>query len=276
VADAIMSVAASTDKQLTIAGETVNTAEKMSVETEQFAAEANIIASTSDQTAQAAERGGNAVKTAINQMSSIQNTVETLAKEITGLGVRSKEIGHIIEAISNIAGQTNLLALNAAIEAARAGEQGLGFAVVAEEVRKLAEQSQEAAKQISEIIGAIQNDTAKAVSAMEAGTREVKTGSELVNNAGNAFEEIEKLIEKNTTQAKGMIKAIQQIAQSSQKIVAGAQEVYNLSKENSNQTQSVSAATEEQMASMQEIAADINTLTIQAEELQALAKKFVV
>ena len=97
-------------------------------------------------------------------MANIEKTVANSVAVVTKLGERSKEIGQIVENISGIAGQTNLLALNAAIEAARAGEQGRSFAVVAEEVRKLAEQSQEAAKQIANLIGEIQGDTDKALS----------------------------------------------------------------------------------------------------------------
>ncbi|MCL2010400.1 MAG: methyl-accepting chemotaxis protein, partial [Synergistaceae bacterium] len=186
VATSATSVSQSAETQLSIAGGAVSALEKFTTEIEQVIASANIVGSTSGQTAQAADKGGKAVETAVKQMTSIQHTVESLAKEITSLSMRSNEIGQIVETISGLAGQTNLLALNAAIEAARAGEQGRGFAVVAEEVRKLAEQSQEATKQISSLIDAIQNDTANAVQAMQAGTKEVETGSELVGNAGGA------------------------------------------------------------------------------------------
>ncbi|MDR1702290.1 MAG: methyl-accepting chemotaxis protein [Sporomusaceae bacterium] len=276
VATSVMSVSQGADRTLNIVGEAVTAVVKMSAEAQEATANANTVAATSDKTAQAAESGGKAVETAIRQMASIQNTVETLAKEITGLGVRSNEIGQIVETISGIAGQTNLLALNAAIEAARAGEQGRGFAVVAEEVRKLAEQSQEAAKQISDLIGAIQRDTSNAVQAMEAGTREVKTGAELVDNAGIAFREITTLIGQTSIQVRSISDAIHEIAQSSENVLAGAQETQKLSKDTSDQTQSVSAATEEQLASMQEIASSSQALAKRAEELQAVVQKFAI
>lgn len=146
------------------------------------------------------------------------------------MGERSKEIGQIVDTISGIAGQTNLLALNAAIEAARAGEQGRGFAVVAEEVRKLAEQSQEAAKKIAELIGEIQGDTDKAVIAMNEGTREVKTGAEVVNVAGAAFREIAEMVTQVSGQVKEISAALQQMASGSRQVASSVKKIDELSR----------------------------------------------
>ena len=179
-----------------------------------------------------------------------------------------------MDTIAGIAGQTNLLALNAAIEAARAGEQGRGFAVVAEEVRKLAEQSQEAAKKIAELIGEIQGDTDKAVVAMNDGTREVKTGAEVVNAAGVAFQEISGLVTQVSSQVKEISAAIQQMASGSQQIVDSVKRIDGLSKTSAGEAQSVSAATEEQLASMEEIAGSSEALSKLAQDLQAAVAKF--
>jgi methyl-accepting chemotaxis protein len=187
IATSITDVAAGATEQMSAANETSAVVQQMSAGIQQMAASANQVAAQSSQAADKAKDGGAAVEKAVSQMAQIENTVNNSAAVVAKLGERSKEIGQIVDTISGIAGQTNLLALNAAIEAARAGEQGRGFAVVAEEVRKLAEQSQEAAKKIAELIGEIQGDTDKAVVAMNDGTREVKTGAEVVNAAGIAF-----------------------------------------------------------------------------------------
>ncbi len=212
----------------------------------------------------------------MSQMASIEKTVSSSAQVVTKLGERSKEIGQIVDTISGIAGQTNLLALNAAIEAARAGEQGRGFAVVAEEVRKLAEQSQEAAKEIAILISEIQSETDKAVVAMSDGTREVKVGAEVVNSAGQSFKEIVLLVNEESAQIKEISAAIQQMAAGSQQIVASAHDIDRISKDAAAQTQTVSAATEEQSASMEEIAASSQALAKMAEELQTAVRKFTI
>lgn len=276
VAQSITSVAQGAEKQLVAVNETVAIVEQLSAGIQQIAANTNIVAASSDQTARAATNGGEAVNSAITQMHAIETTVEHSAQVVAKLGDRSKEIGQIVNTISGIAGQTNLLALNAAIEAARAGEQGRGFAVVAEEVRKLAEQSQEAAKQIATLISEIQDDTGKAVIAMEAGTREVKVGTEVVNSTGKTFKEIVVLIEQMSSEIREISAAIQQMASGSQQIVTAVREIDTVSKETSSQTQSVSAATEEQSASMQEVAASSEALAKMSEELQGAIKRFTL
>ena len=276
VAATISEVASGAVKQATAVDSTASVVEQMSAGIQQVAANANAVSGMADKTTSAANQGDKAVDAAMNQMKSIEKSVSSSAQVVTKLGERSKEIGQIVDAISGIAGQTNLLALNAAIEAARAGEQGRGFAVVAEEVRKLAEQSQEAAKQIASLISEIQTETESAVVAMNDGTREVKVGSEVVNTAGQAFKEIVSLIGEVSSQIREISAAIQQMASGSQQIVASVRDIDRISKEAAGQTQTVSAATEEQSASMEEIAASSQALAKMAEELQNAVRKFRV
>ncbi len=209
IATSITDVAQGASEQMNAANETTAVVEQMSAGIQQIAAKANQVAVQSAQAAEKAKDGDKAVEQAVLKMNQIETTVTTSAQVVAKLGERSKEIGQIVDTISGIAGQTNLLALNAAIEAARAGEQGRGFAVVAEEVRKLAEQSQVAAEKIAGLIGEIQGDTDKAVVAMDNGTQEVRTGSEVVNTAGAAFREIANLVTEVSGQVKEISAAMQ-------------------------------------------------------------------
>jgi len=230
----------------------------------------------SSQATNKASLGEDTVSKAIKQMGKVEATVNSSADVVERLGERSKEIDQIVEAISNIAGQTNLLALNAAIEAARAGEHGRGFSVVAEEVRKLAEQSQEAAKQISGLISVIQTDTNEAVLAMNQGTQEVKIGTTLVGNSGEAFKEIQNIVSDVSGKVQAISASVEELSSSSLQIVDSVNEIDKLSGKSSEETQSVSAATEEQSASVQEIASASQTLANIAVELQKKASKFQI
>jgi methyl-accepting chemotaxis protein len=250
--------------------------EQMSTKIKQVAENSHEVTILSDKTSVAAQNGGQAIEKAIYQMGSIDETVMYSSKVVTKLGESSKEIGQIVAAISGIAGQTNLLALNAAIEAARAGEQGQGFAVVAEEVRKLANQSQEAAKKISGLIDQIKKDADNAVIAMSNGIEESKTGIEVVHTAGVAFREIITLVTDVSGQIREISSSIQHIASGSQQIVSSVHGIQILSKEAANHTETISAASEEQSASMQEIAISSQELAKLAEQLSNAVNKFSV
>lgn len=276
VALAITEVAKELENQVTAANETSAVAQQMSDGIEQISANTAEASNSSQQAAGKATQGDASIQKAVSQMQHIDNTVTTLARVVAKLGERSKEIGQIVDTISGISGQTNLLALNAAIEAARAGEQGRGFAVVAEEVRKLAEQSQDAAKQISTLIGEIQGDTEMAVMAMEEGSREVKLGTEIVSTSGQVFQEIVAVIHQTSEQVTEIAAAIEQMASSSQQVALAAKEIDTLSRAAAGETQTVSAATEEQLASMEEVSSASQTLARLATNLQGEISKFQI
>ncbi|BBB90170.1 MAG TPA: methyl-accepting chemotaxis protein [Methylomusa anaerophila] len=276
IAQVIGEVATGAENQLKAVDNTSAVVGQMSAGIQQIAANANTVANTSAKSAEAAKEGSNVVQKAITQMGHIEETVTQSAQVVTKLSERSQEIGQIVNTISGIAGQTNLLALNAAIEAARAGEQGRGFAVVAEEVRKLAEQSQDAAKKIAELIAEIQGDTDSAVVAMNGGTREVRIGAEVVNDAGKAFQAIYGSINEVSAQMREISAVIQQMASGSQQIVTSVREVDAISKSTAGQSQTVSAASEEQSATMEEIASSSQALARMAGELTQAVSKFRV
>jgi len=218
------------------------------------------------------------------------------------MGKRSEEIGAIVETIQDIASQTNLLALNAAIEAARAGEHGKGFAVVADEVRKLAERSSLATKEIGGLIKRIQGTVAEAVLAMDEGAKEVESGVALANEAGSALGSILAAAEKVYTQAKEageaaklmnvasdeLLEAVESVSAvveqntaSTEEMSAGASEVSqaieniaSVSEENSAAVEEVSASTEEMSAQVEEVTASAQSLMEMAKELQAVVALF--
>lgn len=274
VAGSISDVSKGMEEQLSAANDTSAVVQQMSASIQQIAANVSEVAEQSAQAMSQANAGNKSVDKAVSQMINIEQTVISSAGVVAKLGDRSKEIGQIVDTISGIAGQTNLLALNAAIEAARAGEQGRGFAVVAEEVRKLAEQSQEAAKKIAVLISEIQGDTNKAVIAMDAGTREVKLGAEVVNASGQAFRVITTLVTQVSGQISEISAAIGQMAIGSQQIVGSVKRIDDLSKKASGEAQTVSAATEEQSASMEEIASSSQVLAKLAQDLQTAVNGF--
>ena len=232
------------------------------------------VASNSVVAAQHAEAGANAIETSVKQIRDVENTVRASAEIVDKLGERSQEIGTIVDTISGIAGQTNLLALNAAIEAARAGEHGRGFAVVAEEVRKLAEQSQEAAQQIANLIGEIQSDTTNAVASMQEGRNAVVEGAHSVENLRAVFDQINQAVQEVSENARIMSESVASVANETDGITAEMQQIASQGDKVSNEMQSVSAATEEQSASSQEIAAASDALAKLAQEQQLALRKF--
>ncbi|MBP3722283.1 MAG: cache domain-containing protein [Selenomonadaceae bacterium] len=219
-----------------------------------------------EQSREGAKEGHAAVANSMAAMEKMAAQMTASSKVVETLGDRSKEIGNIVEAISGIAEQTNLLALNAAIEAARAGEAGRGFAVVADEVRKLAEQSGTAAQNISSIITGIQDDTTRAMQAMNKGNEEVQAGTKIVEKTGEVFSKMEQHIDTLYEQIQQSLKRMATAEKETSKITDSIQEVSGFSREMSGNAQSVSAATEEQTAM-------VNDITDASESLANLAQK---
>jgi len=196
---AIHEVAGHADALAAAVGQTSASIEQMAMSIQQVASHVDQATADSERSAQAAVTGQMAVEQSIAGMARIQDTMDAIVTAIESLGKRSKEIGAIIEVIDDIADQTNLLALNAAIEAARAGEHGRGFAVVADEVRKLAERSSHATGEIASLIQAIQTDTSHAVSRTQVGRTAIEDGTRLASEAGSSLGVIVSSVERVST-----------------------------------------------------------------------------
>lgn len=226
---------------------------------------------------EAHDRAASGSKAIVGSVESIQgaaSTVRESAAIVDKLGENSQEIGKIVETISNIADQTNLLALNAAIEAARAGEHGRGFAVVADEVRKLAEESAQAAAQITGLIQTIQKDTSAAVDSMQQGSQAVAEGASSVEGLKEVFDEIRVFVDGVSREAQAMAEEIKSVNQQAGAISSQVQQVEAQGRTVSSEMENVSAATEEQSASAAEIASASGSLSQLAQDLQNSLAKF--
>lgn len=222
---------------------------------------------------QTAAAGASAVEQTVAGMGRIYSAVSESAGVIASLGHTSAKIGGIVQTIDEIAGQTNLLALNAAIEAARAGEAGRGFAVVADEVRKLAERCTMATKDIGGLIGDIQRQTQQAVSAMEQGSREVTAGTSLAGEAGAALSRIQSVVSEMSGRVLSISAAAEEMSASAQEVSATISEVAAVVEESSAAAEEMSASAEEVSASVQTVAGTTSQQGAAVEELVASASE---
>lgn len=227
-------------------------------------------------TNEAATTGSTEINQAMGEMDKIQDSVSAISEVVESLGGQLQTIGSIVDTISDIAEQTNLLSLNASIEAARAGEAGKGFAVVADEIRKLADQSNDAAGQITELINTIQAKSDEAVTAMAQGLANVKNGSEVVGRSGSTFNEIVTMVSNVSEQADRMNQIVGELTSGTARIKDAIERIDNMSRDVAEETGNVSAASEQQTASAHEIAEASDRLSGEAQELQAFVQKFTL
>lgn len=276
VVKAIQEVASGAESQENIAEETSRAMDEMAGGVSRIAETSSVVSEVAVNMAEEAGQGNQSVQQVVHQMSTIQNSAYQLSEVLGVWKERSAEIGQIIEAITDIASQTNLLALNAAIEAARAGEYGRGFTVVAEEVRKLSDQSARSAQQIAEVIENIQQGISTSIQAMDEVIEEVDAGMTLVNEARQAFQKILQEAQRVSGEVQDISASTQEMSAVSEQIAASMAEAVKNTKQLAAHAQSVAAASEEQLATMDEIYASAERLSRMAQELERLIGRFQV
>ncbi|TYP70142.1 methyl-accepting chemotaxis protein [Paenibacillus methanolicus] len=275
-AQVIQEIASGMESQLKGARETGTAMEEMSIGIERIAENASDVADTSKEAEEAASQGSQAMTSAVGQMNAIHLATTKAAQVVHSLGEHSKQVGHIVEVIGEIARQTNLLSLNASIEAARAGEHGKGFAVVASEVKKLAEQSQQSTAQIASIIALIQSSVQEAVSAMNGGYAEVQSGIAIIEKTGVVFNRIESSVQRVADQVREITAAAEQLSAGTQQVNASMQTIVGVSQTSAGSAQEMSASSEEQLAAMEEISNSASELNQHAQQMQAMVRKFKI
>jgi methyl-accepting chemotaxis protein len=225
-------------------------------------------------TNEAAAKGAQDMTNATNMMTTIKESVENTASVVEGLGEKLKNIDTFVDTISEIASQTNLLSLNASIEAARAGEMGKGFAVVASEISKLADESNQAAANITELIEDITKSSEEALEAMREGAQSVVEGTGTVNEAGQTFNNIVDMVYSIAEESNRMSEIVGQLSSGTDTIANNIQKIEEMSVSVADETQNVSAASQQQTASTHEVAEASDKLAENAQDLQNFVSKF--
>lgn len=274
IATAMQEVAESTDEQMEQNRQVAHISTEMSRDLQTVSDEIGNVTEAAIVTTNTARDGFETVQQAVREMEHLQQTSETLGTITTSLAERSSEVGQVIQLITNLSEQTDLLALNASIEAARAGEHGAGFAVVAEEVRQLAEQSNEAGRNVHQLIGDIQSQIESTVQTSHTSQEIVTNNLNLARGAGEAFETIYNEIARVTEEMKRATASLQTLSGETSRLLDTTEQSEQLSERSSHFVQQIAAASEEQYASIHEISGAIDTLTQMATELEQLTSHF--
>ena len=274
IAQAISEIGAGAEQQATVVASARECAGDVAAAATQSAAELGEAMGVAERVRSITEDGVKASAEADSAMRAVRDSSHAVTSAIGELASRSAQIGAIVETITGIAGQTNLLALNAAIEAARAGEQGRGFAIVAEEVRKLAEESGRAAEQIGELLKSIQSDTQKVFDVVQDGSQRTDSGAAVVERTREAFGAIEEAVRDMHARIGEVSSASDRVTTGSQRLCEMIEEVTTVATRSSASTAQVSASAQESSASAQQLAATAQQMKASAEELLTIVGRF--
>ncbi|MEK4230768.1 methyl-accepting chemotaxis protein [Solibacillus sp. FSL H8-0538] len=274
IASTMQEIASGTETQASASSDLASTMMDFVATIQQTTSEGMVLKEHSVNVQSLTSAGKELMNSSTEQMHAIDSIVQDAVEKVEGLNEQSKEINQLVSVIDSIANQTNLLALNAAIEAARAGEHGKGFAVVADEVRKLAEQVQFSVTDISTIVGRIQRDTSNVTSSLQSGYEEVKKGTAQITYTGTTFEQISTAVENMTTNIDRISTNLQEIVVKTDSINHSIDEVASVSEESAAGVEQTTATIQQTSSTMEEIASSADQLASMAEQLNIQIQQF--
>ncbi|KZZ83883.1 hypothetical protein AS29_014115 [Bacillus sp. SJS] len=274
IAQSVDELSDGAETQMVSTEETAKAVQEIATGVQYVAERAASVSLTVSEAAEQTQKGSIYIDKAVKQMDDIYHSVEETTRLVIELGDKSAEINKIVDVITAISEQTNLLALNAAIEAARAGEHGKGFAVVADEVRKLAEGSKQSAEQITTLIRSIQKRTNLVIDHMAKEKEQAAGGLDLIKETGDNFTMIQKAVQDVNSQIQEVSATAEQMSASSEEVTASVEEMASIATESASSTQQVAAGAQQQYSSMEEIGQSINKLAELAAGLKTEVAKF--